>query len=334
MTFHHFGIIGAGSWGTALALVAAQAGRKVSLWARDPTHAADMAITHANTRHLSGLTLPPAITPTCEPNALRDADVILLATPAQTIRSIAGLFANIPAKTCPAVICAKGIEFGSGASMSEVVAEVMPGRCIAVLSGPTFAGEVARGLPTAVTLACAQIDVAERLTESLATPTFRPYFSDDVIGVEIAGALKNVIAIACGILVGRGLGENARASLITRGLVEIQRLAVAKGGRAATVMGLGGVGDLMLSCASTQSRNFAFGKLIGEGMPVAEALARPDIIVEGVHTARAIPRLAQAMAVDLPICAAVANVLHEGSDIDREMANLLSRPLREEGLRH
>ncbi len=293
-----------------------------------------MAATHANTRHLSGLTLPPAITPTCEPDALRDADVILLVTPAQTIRSIAGLFANIPAKTCPAVICAKGIEFDSGALMSEVVAEAMPGRCIAVLSGPTFAGEVARGLPTAVTLACAQIDIAERLTESLATPTFRPYFSDDVVGVEIAGALKNVIAIAAGILFGRGLGENARAALITRGLVEIQRLAIAKGGSGATVMGLGGVGDLMLSCVSTQSRNFAFGKLIGEGMPVAAALARPDIIVEGVHTARAIPRLAKAMAVDLPICSAVANVLHGGGDIDREMAGLLSRPLREEGLRN
>jgi len=331
MTYQHIGVIGAGSWGTALALVAARAGRRVTLWARDASHAAHMAETLTNTRYLPGIDLPTEISPTADRAALADADAVLLVAPAQTLRAVAGQFADLLPPDCPAVICAKGIEFSTGALMSEVLAEVMPARCIAALSGPTFAGEVARGLPTAVTLACTDRDIAMRLTESLATPTFRPYASTDVIGVEVAGAMKNVIAIACGFVIGRGLGENARASLITRSMVEIQRLAVAKGGSAATLMGLGGVGDLMLSCASTQSRNFAFGVLIGQGMPVADAIARPDVVVEGVHTARAIPGLANALRVEMPICSAVARVLHDNSDIGQEMAGLLSRPLRDEG---
>jgi glycerol-3-phosphate dehydrogenase (NAD(P)+) len=215
--------------------------------------------------------------------------------------------------------------------MSEVLSRALPGNRVGVLSGPTFAAEVARGLPTAVTLACEQMAVAMELTRSMAAPFFRPYASADVIGVEIAGAMKNVIAIACGVAVGRGLGQNARASLITRGLAELQRLVVAKGGMSPTLMGLSGVGDLTLTCSTEQSRNFAFGLKIGQGMPVIEAKSRPDVVVEGVQTARAVPGLVQSLGIEMPICEAVARVLHEDNDIDQAMTELLSRPLRSEG---
>lgn len=331
MARQHIGVIGAGSWGTALALVAARAGHTVSLWARDAAHAADMADRRENARYLPGIALPDAIVPTADPAALNGADAAFLVTPAQTLRAVAGRFAGVFARTCPLVICAKGIEFKTGLLMSEVLAEVLPCQPAAVLSGPTFAGEVARALPTAVTLACQDMATAVQLAESVASPRFRPYAASDVIGVEIAGATKNVIAIACGAAMGRGLGENARASLITRGLAEMQRLVVAKGGKAPTVMGLSGVGDLALTCSARQSRNFSFGMEIGQGMPVADALARPDVVVEGVHTARAIPALARSLGVEMPICEAVARVLHAGDDIDQAMAGLLSRPLRSEG---
>ncbi len=330
MTYERIGVIGAGAWGTALALVAARAGRDVTLWARSSTHAARMAGERENAHYLPGIRLPDAITPTSECEALDDADAVLLVTPAQTLRVVAGQFAEILPDLCPAVICAKGIEFETGLLMSEILADVMPRQRIAVLSGPTFAAEVARGLPTAVTLACEQMAVAMELTESLAAPFFRPYASGDVIGVEIAGALKNVMAIACGVARGRGLGENARASLITRGLAELQRLVVAKGGMGPTLMGLSGVGDLTLTCSTEQSRNFAFGVKIGGGMPVAEAKSRKDVVVEGVHTARAVPDLAHSLGIELPICEAVTRVLHEDSDIDQAMTELLSRPLKSE----
>lgn len=330
MTFRNIGVIGAGAWGTALALVAARAGRLVSLWARDPAHAAQMAEARENARYLPGVPLPATILPTADHGDLADVDAVLLATPAQTSRAVAGDFASVLPESCPVVICAKGIEFSTGLLQSEILAEVLPNNRAAVLSGPTFAGEVARGLPTAVTLACEHMQMATDLSESLAARAFRPYASADVIGVEIAGAAKNVIAIACGVAVGRGLGENARASLITRGLAELQRLVVAKGGMAPTLMGMGGIGDLALTCSTGQSRNFRFGVQIGEGMPVAEAVARPDVVVEGVHTARAIPNLARSLRVEMPICEAVAKVVHEGRDIDETMQGLLSRPLRSE----
>jgi glycerol-3-phosphate dehydrogenase (NAD(P)+) len=331
MTYQRIGVIGAGSWGTALALVAARAGRDVTLWARDETHAAEMAGERENARYLPDMRLPDAITPTAERDGLGDAEAVLLVVPAQTLGSVAATFAAVLPEGCPVVICAKGIEHETGYLMSEVLGKAMPGHRIAVLSGPTFAAEVAKSLPTAVTLACEQMAVAMELTRSLAAPFFRPYASGDVIGVEIAGAMKNVIAIACGIAVGRDLGQNARASLITRGLAEMQRLVVAKGGMAPTLMGLSGVGDLTLTCSTEQSRNFAFGMKVGRGMPVAEAKARPDVVVEGVHTAAAVPDLVQSLGIEMPICEAVARVLHEDSDIGQAMAELLSRPLRPEG---
>lgn len=331
MTYERIGVVGAGSWGTALALVAARAGRDVTLWARDESHAARMTSQGENTPYLPGVRLPEAIVPTADRNALGDVEAVLLVVPAQTLGAVAKTFHGVLPAGCPVVICAKGIEHDTGFLMSEVLAESLPGHRIAVLSGPTFATEVAQGLPTAVTLACEQMAVAMELTRSLAAPFFRPYASGDVIGVEIAGAMKNVIAIACGFAVGRGLGENARASLITRGLAEMQRLVVAKGGMVPTLMGLSGVGDLTLSCSTEQSRNFAFGIKVGRGMPVGEAKARPDVVVEGVHTARAVPDLMQSLGIEMPICEAVARVLHEDSDIDQAMAELLSRPLRQEG---
>ena len=331
MTYQHISVVGAGSWGTALALVAARAGRDVTLWARNAEHAAHMRSQRENARYLPDTRLPEAISPTADLEQLTGSQAVLLAVPAQTLRSVAASLADVLPQNCPVVLCAKGIEHRTGFLMSEVLGEVLPGHRIAVLSGPTFAAEVARGLPTAVTLACEQMSVAMELTRSLAAPFFRPYASGDVIGVEIAGAMKNVIAIACGIVLGRGLGENAKASLITRSLAEMQRLVVAKGGMAPTLMGLAGVGDLTLTCSTEQSRNFAFGALIGRGMPVEEAKSRPDIVVEGVHTAQAVPDLVQSLGIEMPICEAVARVLHEDGDIDQAMAELLSRPLRPEG---
>lgn len=330
MTFQHIGIVGAGSWGTALALVAARAGRTVTLWARDRAHAAQMARDRENARYLPGIRLPEAIRPTADRDAFGEAGAVLLVTPAQTLRAAAGAFSGVLSEDCPLVVCAKGIEFKTGWLMNEVLAAELPQNPAAALSGPTFAGEVARGLPTAVTLACNDEQVAGELSESLATRYFRPYASTDVIGVEIAGAAKNVIAIACGVAMGRRLGENARASLITRGLAEMGRLVVAKGGTMPTLMGMAGIGDLALTCSTEQSRNFRFGVSIGQGMPVADAMSRPDAVVEGVHTARAIPDLARSLGVEMPICQAVATVLHEGGDIDEAMMDLLSRPLRSE----
>jgi glycerol-3-phosphate dehydrogenase (NAD(P)+) len=331
VAIQHIGVIGAGSWGTALAIVAARAGRQVTLWGRDAAQAGAIEHARENARYLPGVRLPESIRATTTYGDLSQADLVLLVVPAQTVRGVAAEFAGVLRLDCPVVICAKGIEFSTGALMHEVVAEVLPGHPVAVLSGPTFAGEVARGLPTAVTLACDVPEWSMPLAESVASRRFRPYASSDVTGVEIAGALKNVVAIACGIVHGLGLGENARASLITRGLAEIRRLAVAKGGEAETLMGLGGIGDLTLTCSTEQSRNYAFGAAIGRGMPVAEAVARPDVVVEGVHTARAIPALAASAGVETPICSAVAAVLHEGAALDDAINGLLSRPLRPEG---
>lgn len=325
-------MIGAGAWGTALALVAARAGREVVLWARNPAMAAEMASSRENRRYLPGIVLPETISPTDDRKQLATADAVLLVVPAQTVRSVAATFAEVLPVGCPLVICAKGIEHASGMLMSEVVTASLPAHPVAALSGPTFAAEVARGLPTAVSLACSDPGLAEQLATTLAGPAFRPYAGADVIGVEVAGALKNVIAIACGVVHGRELGQNARASLVTRGLAEIGRIAVAKGGRAATLMGLSGVGDLTLTCSTEQSRNYAFGAAIGRGLPVAEALARPDVVVEGVHTARAVPGLAKSLGIDMPIGEAVAAVLHHGAGIDEAIAGLLARPLRAEGI--
>jgi glycerol-3-phosphate dehydrogenase (NAD(P)+) len=230
----------------------------------------------------------------------------------------------------PAVICAKGIETGSGALLNEVAAEELPGIPLAILSGPTFAVEVARGLPTAITLACGDPDLARRIVETIGSATLRPYASDDLAGVAIGGAVKNVLAIGCGVVEGRALGDNARAALITRGLAEMSRLAVGKGGRAETCMGLSGLGDLVLTASSGQSRNYSLGFGLGQGRALGELLAQRRAVVEGVATAPAVLTLAARVGVELPVCSAVDGLLHKGAGIDDTMRALLARPFKHE----
>jgi glycerol-3-phosphate dehydrogenase (NAD(P)+) len=323
-------VIGAGAWGTALSCVARRAGCEAVMWARDKSVAEAIGRRHRNPAYLSDIELDPAVRATADMAALGDVDIALLAVPAQSVRGVAGMLKGILSVDAYIVICAKGIEQGSGALLSEVVAETLPGNPVAVLSGPTFASEVARGLPAAVTIASVDRPVAADLVETLGSQTFRPYASDDVIGAEIGGAVKNVIAIACGITEGRRLGENARAALITRGLAEITRLCVAKGGRAETMAGLSGLGDLILTCTSPTSRNYALGVSLGRGETLADALAARRTVVEGVATAAAVAALAARLRVETPIASAVAAVLHRGADIDTTIAALLSRPFRAE----
>ncbi|MGC2854616.1 NAD(P)H-dependent glycerol-3-phosphate dehydrogenase [Novispirillum sp. DQ9] len=325
------GVIGAGAWGTALAMTALRAGRDVTLWAREPAVAQAITESHVNPDYLPGIPLDPRLRVSVEATAALRADAVLLVVPAQYLRATcAALAADWPAGV-PAVICAKGIERDSGALMSEVVAQELPaGTPVAVLSGPTFAAEVARGQPTAVTIACADLALAERLVAALGTRTFRPYSSPDVTGAEVGGAVKNVLAIACGIVDGRGLGDNARAALITRGLAEITRLGVARGGMAETFMGLSGLGDLILTATSMQSRNFSLGHALGQGRSLAEILGGRKAVTEGVFTASAVCALAARLSVDMPLCGAVDALLNRGADLDAVIEGLLTRPFRGE----
>jgi glycerol-3-phosphate dehydrogenase (NAD(P)+) len=324
-------IIGGGAWGTALALVAARAGAEVTLWARDPAIVAGINERHENAVYLPGIPLDRAIAATSELQvALGGADAALLVVPAQFMRGVLGLAKPLLPRGLPLLLCAKGIETESLRTMSELLAETAPDSAIAVLSGPSFAGEVARDLPTAVTIASHDAALAEAFTTALGTARFRPYRSADPIGVEVGGALKNVLAIACGIVEGRGLGDNARAALITRGLSEMIRLGRAKGAEAKTFRGLSGLGDLVLTCTAGQSRNYTLGAALGRGMTLSAALAGRRSVVEGVATAAAVARLAARLGVEMPITAAVEGVLHRGMPIDAMVEALLSRPYRSE----
>jgi glycerol-3-phosphate dehydrogenase (NAD(P)+) len=326
------GIIGGGAWGTALALTARRAGRHVTLWAREAEVVAAINRDRVNPLFLPGIALDPEIRATADLAEAAAADLLLLVAPAQHLRALAGALAAQVAADLPVLICTKGIEEGSGALMGEVVAAALPASPIAVLSGPTFAAEVARGLPTAVTLACAEKALGRRLITALGTRSFRPYLSEDVIGAEIGGAVKNVLAIACGIVLGRKLGDNARAALITRGLAEMVRLALRKGGKAETLMGLSGLGDLVLTCTSLQSRNHSLGAALGEGRPLAEILAERRSVAEGVTSAAATSSLAKRLGVDMPIVAAVDAILHKGAAVDQAIEALLARPFKSEAL--
>ena len=278
-------VIGGGAWGTALAAVARRAGRDVCLWAREAEVVEAINATHENRPFLPGAALDPAIRAEADiATSVAGADVLLLVAPAQHLRAVSGEVEKHAAKGAPVVICAKGIEQESGALMTEVIAETMPGRPMAVLSGPTFAIEVARGLPTAITLASENGDLTEHLAAAIGTPTFRPYLSTDPVGAEVAGAVKNVIAIACGIVHGRGLGANAQAALITRGLAEITRLGLTRGAKLETLMGLSGLGDLTLTCNSLQSRNMSLGAALGKGETLDAVLGARTSVAEGVWT--------------------------------------------------
>lgn len=324
-------IIGAGAWGTALAALWAGAGSKTALFARDAQQAAAMHETRQNSRYLPGVALPPALSVVTDISAALQAGIIVMAVPAQSLReTLALLKENGLIHTTPLVLCNKGIELGTGLLMAEVVAEVLPGQRVAVLSGPNFAGEVARGLPTASVIACEDAALSTELVTTLSTPTFRLYAGRDITGAEVAGAVKNVLAIACGIAHGRKLGENARAALIARGLAEIKRLAVACGGNAETLSGLAGVGDIVLTCSSPTSRNMSFGVELGLGGRAEDILRQRQSVVEGVPTAAAVLALAERHGVEMPIARAVKSVLAGDLSVDDAIRILLERPLRGE----
>jgi glycerol-3-phosphate dehydrogenase (NAD(P)+) len=324
-------VIGAGAWGTALGLVAARAGIAVTLWARDPAIIEAINRQHENPVYLPGIALDPALTAAADPAAsLVGANAALIVVPAQFLRGIVERLASALPPGLPLLLCAKGIETRSLLTMSEVAAELAPASPVAVLSGPSFAAEVARGLPTAVTIASRDPALAQAFVAALGNPRFRPYSSADTVGAEIGGAAKNVLAIACGIVEGRGLGDNARAALITRGLAEMVRLGLAKGADAETFRGLSGLGDLVLTCTAAQSRNYALGVALGRGAALAEALAGRRSIVEGVATAAAITQLAARLGIEMPITSAVDAVLHRSMAIDAMVEGLLNRPYRSE----
>ncbi len=324
------GVIGAGAWGTALAQVCARAGLDVTLVAREAEVVASIAASRENTLFLPGVKLDETIQATSDLSALSGADLVLAVPPAQHMRATLTAFSPHYPKGAPLVLCAKGIEQGSLKLMTEVAQEVLPGVMIAVLSGPSFAGEVARGLPTAVTLACQDDACSELISTALATPGFRPYQSIDRIGAEAGGAVKNVLAIGCGIVEGKGLGRSAHAALITRGFAELTRMAVALGGQAETVAGLCGLGDLVLTCSSPQSRNMSVGLALGRGETLEAALAGKISVAEGVASAPAVRALAKKLGVEMPICAAVAAILAGEADVDAAIGGLLARPLRSE----
>lgn len=320
------GVIGGGAWGTALAQVCASDGEPVLLWAREEDVVAGINDRHENSLFLPGIALSPLVHATANVGALAGLEALLVVTPAQHLRAVLGALGAVK---IPLVLCAKGIEAASCALMSEVAAEVQPEAPIAVLSGPTFAHEVAAGLPTAITLACEDKNVGAALSQRLARPTFRPYVSTDVIGAEIGGAVKNVLAIACGVVEGRALGQNARAALISRGFAEMSRFGLARGARAETLSGLSGLGDLVLTCSSTSSRNFSLGKAIGEGGDAKTLLADRRTVAEGAFTAPVLAEAARKAGIDMPITDAVCALL-EGASAAEVVGNLLARPLRSE----
>lgn len=321
------GVIGAGAWGTALAQLAAADGEPVLLWAREPEVISAVNLAHENRLFLPGIPLSPSIEATADVGRMDSCDALLVVAPAQYL---ARVLARTPVGPRTLVLCAKGIEASTGRLMTEVASTLHPRAPIAVLSGPTFAAEVAEGKPTAVTLASADAAVGRALTERLARPNFRIYASDDVIGAEIGGAVKNVIAIACGIVAGLKLGENARAALIARGFAEMTRFGVARGGRADTMAGLSGLGDLVLTCSSTQSRNFTFGKALGKGQRADQLIGGSTSVAEGAFTAPVLAREAYRLGVEMPVVEAVRAMIEDGHEAPEVVAALLARPLRGE----
>lgn len=330
MTIDRLGVIGSGAWGTALAHLAVKAGSQAVLWGRDAETVDVINRDHVNPAYLKNLPLDPRLRATTDLARACRNDAILLVVPAQAVRAIAAAMAGELSPGTPVICCAKGLEIGTGLLMSEVLAEILPGHPIGCLSGPTFAAEVVLGLPTAATLAIGDAELGRALAMALGAPAFRPYVASDVIGAEVGGAVKNVLAIACGVAAGQGFGENTRAALITRGLAEMTRLAVALGGQSETLAGLAGLGDLAMTCASRQSRNFRFGEALGAGTPAEQSLAGMGGVVEGWHSASAVMRRANALGVELPICQAIDAVLNHGADLDAAIQGLMRRPLRTE----
>jgi glycerol-3-phosphate dehydrogenase (NAD(P)+) len=325
MTFHRIAVLGGGAWGTALANVTARAGRKVMLWEYDATNAAVLA-ERRESKFLPGVRIEDSIAVTRDLAEAARAEAILLVVPAQAMRSVVTVLAQSVAPRTPIIACAKGIEHGSQKFMTEVIAECAPNATPAILSGPSFAADVARGQPTAVTLAAHDEPLAADLAKALASRTFRPYQSSDVRGVEVGGAAKNVLAIASGIVTGRGLGASAAAALTTRGFAELVRFGRAFGGKTETMMGLSGLGDLILTCSSAQSRNFSFGINLGQGRSANDIHGKTGL-AEGAFTAPVLLEMARAQHVDMPISAAVAAVLVGEKSVDQAIESLLARPI-------
>ncbi len=318
------GIMGAGAFGTALAVSLAKDGTVVHLWARDAGLANDMQSTRENSVRLPGVTLPESLSVSADIGSIAGDFPVLLAVPMQQLRAVAQTY-NDALQHRTLVACCKGIELATGLGPAQVLNEVVPNATVALLTGPSFAADIARGLPTALTLACADQAEAEHLQQALTAPNLRLYRTDDVIGAETGGAMKNVIAIACGAAIGAGFGESARAAVMTRGYAEMQRLATARGARAATLAGLSGLGDLALTCTSDGSRNYAFGRSLGSA-----ARFDPTITVEGAATARAVSQASRQIGVDMPITDVVVALIDGKIDMQSALGMLLSRPLKEE----
>lgn len=328
-------VLGAGAWGTTFAAVLADAGCDVTVWGRDAAVCDQIAREHRNERYLPGIDLPASVTADADPvTALAGAEVVAIAVPSQSARATLAPLAGVLAPDAVAVSLMKGVELATDRRMSEVVAEALrlPASRVAVLSGPNLASEIAARQPTATVVASTDAGSAERVAEACASGYFRPYTNDDVVGVELCGAVKNVIALAVGISQGRGLGYNTMATVITRGLVEITRLGLALGARAETFPGLAGMGDLMATCASPDSRNHRLGLQIGQGMTLDEAIAATGGTAEGVKSSRSVLDLAERAGVEMPITAAVVQVLHEGLPVDALAPLLLGRPRKAEGV--
>lgn len=321
------GIVGGGAWGTALASVMADIHDEVLIWAREDDVVRGINESHENTTFLAGLKLSPKIVATGDLDEMAECGALMIVTPAQHVRTT---LAALPETKAPLLLCAKGIEADTQMLVSDIAAEMCPHNPLAVLSGPSFAHEVAAGKPTAITLATAHQAFGSMLMRMIAAPHFRPYWSDDIVGAEIGGAVKNVLAIGCGVVDGAGLGLNARAALIARGFAEMQRYGLARGGRAETLAGLSGLGDLVLTCSSENSRNFSLGRGLGQGIPASEMLADRRTVAEGAYTAPVLLQSAQKLGVDMPIVAAVCALLDGSAMVSEVTAALLARPLKAE----
>jgi glycerol-3-phosphate dehydrogenase (NAD(P)+) len=330
VTFDSVGVIGGGAWGTALGQTLRLAGRQVRLWAREAEVAAEINASHANSAFLPGVTLDSGLEATTELGDVTAQDVVLMVAPAQHVRSVAGALApHLPAGK-PVVLCAKGLEQATGKLLGQVLTETIPHATQAVLSGPSFAADVARGLPAALTLAIADEALGQALATALGSRTLRIYWSSDTTGVQLGGAVKNVLAIAAGIVDGKGLGASAHAALVTRGFAELRRFGEALGARADTLMGLSGLGDLLLTCGSAQSRNMSLGRALGQGQTLASVLGSRRSVAEGVYTAAAVAKVAADKGVDMPICQAVSAIVAGKLTVDAAIEGLLSRPQRAE----
>ncbi|SFV38088.1 NAD(P)H-dependent glycerol-3-phosphate dehydrogenase [Hyphomicrobium facile] len=330
MQINSVSIVGGGAWGTALAQTLAHGGIKVTLWAREPEVVDDINERHVNRTFLSGVSLNPAIRATTDLSAVARADALLAVVPAQHLRSVMGKLAKQLAENTPVIICAKGIEQATGRFMGDVLEEAAPQVLRAVLSGPSFAADVARGLPSALTLACRNETTGRALTAALSSRQMRLYWSSDVLGAELGGAVKNVLAIAAGIVEGRGLGASAHAAIVTRGFAELRRFGEAMGARPETLLGLSGLGDLILTCGSAQSRNMSLGRALGEGRSLGEFLGARVSVAEGVYTCAALVRLAHEKGVEMPIAEAVHGIIEGRLLVDEAITALMQRPLKAE----